>query len=142
MEERAYYMEDEAEQPGFFARISNFFNRSGVIEDVEEDSEFPSATRLRIMEAPQYTVVIRRQVVSYNDAVAAADGLKEGQQQILNLNTADQRTREKIKDFMAGVNYAQEGHWEEIGDNIFLLAPRFAQVECAPATPKMAARLN
>lgn len=141
MEERAYVI-DEEERPGFFSKVSTFFNRTSVVEDIEEDDVPHNAPRLRITEAPQYTVVVRRQVVSFNDAVAAADGLKQGRQQIMNLNAADSATREKIKDFMAGVNYSQEGHWEEVGENIFLLAPRFAQVDCVPATPRMSAKLN
>ncbi|MBL8047233.1 MAG: cell division protein SepF [Chthonomonas sp.] len=142
MEERAYVIDEEEERTGFFSKFSSFFNRGSVVEDIEENDVPHTAPRLRITEAPQYTVVVRRQVVSFNDAVAAADGLKQGRQQILNLCAADAPTREKIKDFMAGVNYAQEGHWEEVGENIYLLAPRFAQVDCVPATPRMQAKLN
>ena len=82
------------------------------------------------------------QVVAFDDAVASADGLKRGEQQILNLSSADPALRERIKDFLAGVNYAQEGTWEEVGENVFVLAPRTALVESAPASPRMASAHN
>jgi len=143
MEERAYLIDEEAERPGFFSRVSSFFSKDQVIEDFEEgESDIPVAPRLRIHQAPRYTVTVRRHVTSFQDAVAAADGLKQGNQQILNLTACDSATRDKIKDFMAGVNYAQEGNWEELGDNVFLLAPSHACVECAPSSPRMQAQRN
>ena len=74
--------------------------------------------------------------------MAAANGLKCGEQQILNLSSTESALRQKIVDFMCGVNYAQEGTWEEIGDNIFLVVPGNAYVEVAPATPRMNAVKN
>ncbi len=46
---------------------------------------------------------------SLEDARLAADGLKEGIQQILNLASAPQGVRERIVDFLNGVVYAIEG---------------------------------
>lgn len=89
-----------------------------------------------------YHITIRRQVMTFADAVAAADGLKRGEQQILNLCSADATLRERIKDFLAGVNYAQEGTWEEIGEHVYLLAPSHAIVETAPATPRITVTTN
>jgi FtsZ-interacting cell division protein YlmF len=68
--------------------------------------------------------------------------LKRGEQQIMNLSSCDETLREKIKDFMSGVNYSQEGTWEELGTNVYLLAPVHANVEVAPASPRMAAARN
>jgi cell division inhibitor SepF len=81
-------------------------------------------------------------VQSFQDAVAAADGLKHGDQQVLNLTGCDTTLREKIKDFMCGVNYSQEGTWEELGENVYLLAPPNAMVDVAPATPRVTAAKN
>jgi cell division inhibitor SepF len=130
-----------AERQGFFARI---FGKRGEDEYEEYETtdgrEVPGSY-LRV-HTTQYTVRIRRQVVAFEDAVAAADGLKRGEQQILNLTSADPSLRERIKDFLAGVNYAQEGTWEEVGEHVFVLAPRFALVEAAPPTPRMTAAQN
>jgi len=128
------------ERPGLFTRLAGLWNRN---QDLEEDWEEPMVgSPVARPSTYRYQVTIRRQVVSFQDAVAAADGLKRGEQQILNLTMADMSLREKVKDFMCGVNYAQEGSWEEIGDNIFLLAPAFALVDVAPASPRMAAARN
>jgi FtsZ-interacting cell division protein YlmF len=43
---------------------------------------------------------------------------------------------------MSGVNFAEEGTWEELGENIFMIAPKTATVEVAPASPRMTAQRN
>jgi cell division inhibitor SepF len=127
------------EKSGFFTRIAGVFSRNSAVED-ELHEQAPQS--VRYWPHNRYQITVRRQVVSFQDAVAAADGLKRGEQQILNLTGADNSLREKIKDFMCGVNYAEEGTWEELGDNIFLLAPPQAVVDVAPATPRMSAVKN
>jgi cell division inhibitor SepF len=87
-------------------------------------------------------MTVRRQVVTFDDALAAADGLKRGDQQILNLSGTDAVLRQKIVDFMSGVQYSQEATWEEIGDSVYLIAPSTVYVEIAPATPRMTATRN
>jgi cell division inhibitor SepF len=128
------------EKQGFFARIFGR-RRDDEYEDFEDVPE-KTGPYLRVHSTSQYTVRIRRQVIAFDDAVAAADGIKRGEQQILNLTSADPSLRERIKDFLAGVNYAQEGTWEEVGEHVFLLAPRQAHVESAPPSPRMAAAGN
>lgn len=126
------------EKPGLFTRIASVFSRH---DDENDDQEFADAPAPRTF-GHRYHITVRRQILSFQDAVAAADGLKHGEQQILNLTSADHALREKIKDFMCGVNYAQEGTWEELGEHIFLLAPATAFVEVAPASPRLAAQRN
>lgn len=126
-----------ASRPGLFSRIAGVFSRNSR-EDGEDAWPLPAPRTLSY----RYHITVRRQVVSFSDAVAAADGLKQGEQQILNLNSADVAVREKIKDFLCGVNYANEGTWEELGENIYLLAPAHACVDVAPASPRMEAVRN
>ncbi len=126
-------MEETIAKPGLFSRIAGLVNRQ---DDFEDDLDAPTSAPLRVHSAHRYSITVRRQVVSFQDAVAAADGLKRGEQQVLNLSMATSDLREKIKDFMCGVNYAAEGTWEELGENVFLLAPASAFVEVAPATPR------
>jgi cell division inhibitor SepF len=127
------------ERPGLFTRLAGLWNRN---QEIEEGWDEPVPGFAPRSQTYRYQVTIRRQIVSFQDAVAAADGLKRGEQQILNLTMADPSLRDKIKDFMCGVNYAQEGSWEEIGEDIFLLAPAFALVDVAPASPRMTASRN
>lgn len=127
----------EARRPGLFTSLRNLIGGRAT-EDAEDELE----TATGHARGAIYHITVRRQVVTFADAVAAADGLKRGEQQILNLCSADGQLREKIKDFLAGVNYAQEGSWEELGEHIYLLAPSNARVETAPATPRIVASHN
>lgn len=133
------------EKPGIFSRLAGIFART---EEFEEDDFEMTPERSANGAAPamrpnyRYTVTVRRQITSFDDALASANGLKRGEQQILNLSGTDPQTRQKIVDFMSGVNYAQEGTWEEIGEGVYLIVPSNAYVEVAPPTPRMAAVKN
>jgi cell division inhibitor SepF len=135
-------MDDQAlqDRPGIFTRIAGIFVRPDDEEEETMDSEGPKA--LQVRSAYRYAVTVRRNVTSFEDALAAANGLKRGEQQILNLNDSDTALRQKIVDFMCGVNFAQEGTWEEIGENVYIMVPANAYVEVAPATPRMSALKN
>ncbi len=136
-------MELQEEQSGLFSKVKGRFSRDDeVLEEDAYEAPTPSRNPARGATRAQYQITVRRMVQSFQDAVAAADGLKRGEQQVLNLSGCDASMREKIKDFMCGVNYSQEGTWEELGENVFLLAPPNAHVEVAPATPRMTASKN
>ncbi len=128
------------EKPGFFSRLTGVFHRDDEYE--ENEAEPTTQSPLTIKGAYRYTVTVRRQIVSFDDAMAAAGGLKRGEQQILNLASTEPVLRQKIVDFMCGVNFAHEGTWEEVGENIYLIVPASAYVEVAPATPRMNALKN
>jgi cell division inhibitor SepF len=131
------------EKPGIFTRIGGLFTR--VVDDEEEEAGDPKPlknTSGPVRGAHRYMVTVRRQINSFDDAMAAAIGLKRGEQQILNLSATETGMRQKIVDFMCGVNFAQEGTWEEIGEGIYLICPGCAYVEVAPATPRGNATKN
>jgi cell division inhibitor SepF len=131
------------DKPGLFAKIGSMFTRP-----IEEEEDEPMAqvqtgkTQTIVRPTHRYTVTIRRQVTSFEDAMAAAVGVKRGEQQILNLAATDSALRQKIVDFMCGVNFSQEGTWEEVGEHIYLVAPSHAYIEVAPATPRVNAIKN
>jgi cell division inhibitor SepF len=133
-------MEDMAiqDKPGLVRKIANIFVSHEDQDELEQvrvnDLAHPG---LQLKANYRYTVTVRRQITSFDDAMAAANGLKRGEQQILNLCATDATTRQKIVDFMCGVNFSQEGTWEEIGENIYLIVPSNAYVEVAPPTPRM-----
>ncbi|MCU0317215.1 MAG: cell division protein SepF [Fimbriimonadaceae bacterium] len=142
-------MEEAVERPGLFTRLAIKFGR---YRDQEEDYDDevsavePTTEKVRpglkVHTLHRYHVTVRRQIVAFEDAVAAANGLKRGEQQILNLSMAPAELREKIKDFMCGVNYCAEGTWEELGEGVYLLAPASAFVEVAPSSPRTQAARN
>jgi cell division inhibitor SepF len=132
------------DKPGLFSKIGNIFTRP-----VDEDEDEPMVqvqtggmTKPMARPTHRYTVTVRRQLTSFDDAMAAAVGLKRGEQQILNLTATDPSLRQKIVDFMCGVNFSQEGTWEEIGEHIYMVAPGHAYIEVAPPTPRVNAIKN
>ena len=127
------------DKPGLFTRLAGMFTRAED-EEIEETEEKNRSFELRT--AYKYHVTVRRQIVSFDDALAAANGFKRGEQQILNLSGTEPTLRQKIVDFMCGVNFAQEGSWEEIGENIYLVVPANVFVEVASASPRANAIRN
>lgn len=134
------------DRPGLVSKILGFFTRTE--EEVEESpvtvtNKAGKAAQIQNLR-PEYrvTITVRRQITSFDDAMAAANGLKRGEQQILNLTATDPVTRQKIVDFMCGVNFAEEGTWEEVGEHVYLIAPSTSYVEVAPPTPRMNALRN
>ncbi len=134
-------MEEMEERQGFFGRIASRFHRVPE-EEAQYMDEVPARPGQRTPDRYRYTVTVRRQIVTFHDAVAAADGLKRGEQQILNLSMAPREVHEKIKDFMSGVGYGVEATWEALGEGVYLLAPANALVEVAPASERMTADRN
>jgi cell division inhibitor SepF len=131
-------MEEIMEKPSPLARLMARFSRQD--DGVYDEDVYGPLSHARPHTV--YRIAVRRQVESLDDAVEAADGLRKGEQQILNLNYCAPQLREKIKDFMNGVNYALDGEWVELGENVFLLAPNVAEVDVMPATDGMKARRN
>lgn len=115
------------EKPGFFSKLSGMFGRHD--EEEETDVEETSGSTYTLKNAYRYHVSVRRHITSFDDAYAAANGLRRGEQQILNLTGTDPVLRQKVVDFMAGVTFAQDANWEEIGEFIYLVAPASAYVE-------------
>ncbi len=130
-------MDELTGKPGFFERILGLVHRNEV-EDFEDDREQLPTSHLRVGTDHTHHVTVRRQVVSFADAVSAADGLKRGETQVINLAMAVPEIREKIKDFLCGVNYSAEGTFEEVGENVYLLTPTTIYVEVAQSSPATA----
>lgn len=130
-------MEDVAGKPGFFERVFSLVHRADD-EEFEDDRDVIPSSHVKVSANHSHHCTVRRQIVAFQDAVTAADGLKRGETQVINLALAPPELREKIKDFMCGVNYTAEGSWEEIGEHVYLLAPSTVYVEVAPSSPAVA----
>jgi cell division inhibitor SepF len=131
-----YYEEmDEQyeERPTLWARV-----RSWVGLNREEDDEEPlpaRATDVRYRRVQAYHISIRKEILSIEDARVAADGLKAGIQQILNLAATPPGVRERVVDFLNGVVYAIEGSVERVSEHVFVYAPPQAIID-APNTTR------
>ncbi len=158
---------DGYEEPkhGFFARLKDRFIGHDEYEEEDEVAEpqtqqqAPAITRasggslnplrrgatpLR-MEGTRHThVTVRRAVQSFDDARSAADGLKQGQQQIVNLEQTPADMSERIIDFLNGSTYALEGSVEKIGEQVYLFTPSSVtiDVEDKPAPAARASFLD
>jgi len=118
---------DSDEHKGLWARIKRGI---GISELEEEELEYdghadevrdrPVTLRLSSTRVSHVSV---RQPQSYDDARLAADGLKEGRQQIINLEKSSQEMSERIIDFLSGVTYALNGFVEKVGERVYLFAP-------------------
>ncbi|MDQ2800843.1 MAG: cell division protein SepF [Armatimonadota bacterium] len=148
---------------GLFTRFSHMFRGHDDYEDQEEEvsepqpqpqSAAPSARAsggsynplrrppaLRIDQARNTRITVRRAVQSFDDARRAADGLKDGQQQIVNLEQTPPEMAERIIDFLNGSTYALEGSVEKIGEQVYLFTPNsvLIEIEDKPATGVRAA---
>lgn len=131
-----YYEEmDEQyeERPSLWARMRTWV---GLNREEDEDEPLPArATDVRYRRVQAYHVSIRKEILSIEDARVAADGLKEGVQQILNLAATPQVVRERVVDFLNGVVYAIEGSVERVSEHVFVYAPPQAIID-APATTR------
>ncbi len=152
----AEHYDDTPAPPGWFARMKDRFMGHDDYDEEEHDvaetqpQTHPSAERasggstnpfrrpttLRIDQARRTHITVRRAVQNFDDARRAADGLKEGQQQIVNLEQTPADMAERIIDFLNGATYAIDGSVEKIGEQVYLFTPSTVtiDVEDKPAT--------
>ena len=60
---------------------------------------------------------------SFADVQKAADRLKQGEPQILNLEKTSPEVAERLIDFLNGVTYALDGYVEKVADGAYLFTP-------------------
>lgn len=151
----ADYEDQPRQGKGLLARLTGFADRfTGQDMDEEEDhvaepqQAAPSApavqtrpgggsvrpatrpiTALRLEPLRKTHITVRRSVHSFDDARRAADGLKDGQQQIVNLEQTPADMAERITDFLNGATYALEGSVEKIGEQVYLFTPASVSID-------------
>jgi cell division inhibitor SepF len=132
---------------GFFAKLRDAWMRNGDDDEEfdEEDEEnvigvaaIPSPIRssggsstpikrgngaLRLETVRRSRITVRRTVQSFEDVRRAVDGLREGTQQIINLEQTPADMSERLIDFMNGATYSIDGTVEKIGDQVYLFTP-------------------
>ena len=98
-------------------------------------------TTLRMDQTRQTHITVRRAIQTFDDARRAADGLKDGQQQIVNLEQTPNDMTERIIDFLNGATYALDGSVEKIGEQVYLFTPSSVviDIEDKPVTGVRAA---
>lgn len=111
-------------------------DRLGFSEDDEEFEDMlsdPGGVRrpvtLRIHPSRMHTVSVWKSIQSLDNAQEAADGLKAGNQQIVNLEKASPEICGRVIDFLYGVIYALDGYVEKVGDRVYLFTPANFQID-------------
>jgi len=131
---------DGFERKSFWTKVKDTL--LGAEEPDEEEVEITSTTaspatsgatrkqaNLRLQTARTHNVAIRTNAQVFEDAKVAADGFKNGEQQIVNLERATPQMAERIIDFLNGVCYALDGTVERVGEKVYLFAPANVAVE-------------
>lgn len=117
---------EEIKRRGIWTRIKEGFGISELDEEFEESDAAADQTRRPVtlrLQSARVSHVSVRQASSFEDARLAADGLKDGRQQIINLEKTAEAMSERIIDFLNGVTYALNGFVEKVGDRVYLFAP-------------------
>lgn len=65
---------------------------------------------------------------AFDEMPQVIDALRQRKSVILNMTLMTPEEAQRAVDFVAGGTYAIEGHYERIGDNIFLFTPNCVQV--------------
>ncbi|MBP6962820.1 MAG: cell division protein SepF [Armatimonadetes bacterium] len=125
---------EDPEQRGFLTKMKGLFGMGEAEEEDYDDEYHPTEeTRVRPVSSRFHPAKVShvsiRLPVTFEDARLAADGLKEGRQQIVNLDKTPQEMSERIVDFLNGVTYALNGFVERVGDRVFLFAPSNVVIE-------------
>lgn len=96
---------------------------------VSTPASHKQAQPLRLQMARGGRVAVRLNAQVFEDAKVAADGLKSGEQQIVNLEKATSQMAERIIDFLNGVCYALDGTVERVGERVYMFVPANVAVD-------------
>ena len=132
--------QDGFERKSFWTKVKDTLLGAEEMDEDEIDSASGTAspspnasirkqTALRLQSSRTLNVAIRTNAQVFEDAKVAADGFKNGEQQIVNLEHATPQMAERIIDFLNGVCYALDGTVERVGDKVYLFAPANVAVE-------------
>ena len=125
---KAAPQEDYDDQPrGVWSRIKERFGWGEYDDEemdfIDESGSKKKATVLRVQQSRLNYVSVWLTVQSFENAQQAAEGLKEGHQQIVNLEKASPEVCTRIIDFLNGVTYALDGYVEKVGEKVYLFTP-------------------
>ncbi len=125
---------DDYEPKGLWTRIKEVVIGSDELDEEEQDTAVVSNSRkqqlpLRLQTARSGRVAVRLSAQVFEDAKLAADGLKSGEYQIVNMEKATPDMAERVIDFLNGVCYALDGTVERVGDKVYMFVPANVVVE-------------
>lgn len=113
---------------GFWGKLKDKMGWGGGFDEEEEEeligelSDYRRPT-LRLHQTRINHVSVWLTIQHFDNAQQAADGLKMGHQQIINLEKATPEVSGRVVDFLSGVTYALDGYVEKVGDKVYLFTP-------------------
>ena len=122
---------------GMFSKIGSFFSLQEEEDDDELYEEAPSGSPSRVVPFSQNSSKRAGTEVSvysprgFQDVVEIADALRRRQVVIVNLQTADRATLQRVVDFTSGVAYTLDGKIQKLADAIYLVVPAGIVVNAA-----------
>lgn len=126
-------MPEEYERKNWFTKLKEGLLGSEEPEEDDLDSGTQAARKpaqpLRLQTARGGRVAVRLNAQVFEDAKLAADGLKSGEHQIVNLERATPQMGERIIDFLNGVCYALDGTVERVGEKVYMFVPANVAVD-------------
>jgi cell division inhibitor SepF len=94
----------------------------------------PSRQTFRIASARESSITVMP-VMNFADIQRAADRLKTGEAQIINLEKTPAEVSERLIDFLNGVTYALDGYVEKISEGAYLFTPSHITIQAEGAQP-------
>ena len=95
---------------------------------------------MRISRDQPISVTVRRTVQSFEDVRRAVDGLREGVQQIVNIEQTPPDIAERLIDFLNGATYALDGSVEKIGAQVYLFTPSTITIDVEDRSTTLASK--
>lgn len=90
------------------------------------EDEVPKRKRAGVVSLPASRNNMRVVVMhprTFEEGSVIADQVKGRRPVIVNFDMADERTGQRLLNFLSGVAYALDGGLRKVGDNIFLITP-------------------
>lgn len=131
---------DEEEPRGVWGKLKDRIGLGEYDDEADDEIEVGSKRRpvLRLSQARVNCVSIWQTIQSLDNAQQAADGLKEGRSQIVNLEKASPEICARVIDFLNGVTYALDGYVEKVGEKVYLFTPHNVVVDVASGSERSA----
>jgi cell division inhibitor SepF len=108
-----------------------------IAESLTEFASYPTFTTGAVMQSninitntpgAVTSSVVMIEPRAFEEMPQVIDALRQQKSVILNMGLVRQEEAQRAIDFVAGGTYALDGHYERIGDNIFLFTPSCVQV--------------
>lgn len=140
-----YESQAERDEPesGFWQRLTSRFTGEHEDDETYEGSTNggtqqrtpPRRDTFRIASTREGSISVMP-VSSFGDIQKAADRLKAGEPQIINLEKTPEEVSERLIDFLNGVTYALDGYVEKVAEGAYLFTPSHIAIHADGPEPQ------